>query len=75
MADRFLVIPAYAASGAHGEFADPHAAAVEASSMVERDRVPRVVVQLVSEIRASPVPKLDIVQIADIARTAGVSDG
>lgn len=67
MADRYAVIPAHLVRHVD-QFDDPAVAAVAASQQVGKDRVPRVVVQLVSEVSASSKPHVQLVQIAEVGR-------
>lgn len=67
MADCYVVIPAHLVRHAE-QFNDAAVAAVEASQQVSKDRVPRVVVQLISEVSASAKPHVQLVQIAEVAR-------
>lgn len=64
MAERYLVIPAHVVVACEREYVDAAEAAVAASVQVEKDRVPRVVVRVMSEVRVAPTPKIDIIQIA-----------
>ena len=77
MADQFVIVPAHAVSstGAGATFEDPYAAAVKAADLVAKDRVPRAVVQVMFQTRERAAPAIDIIQVAQISRTAGVSDG
>lgn len=70
MADQFVVLPLHAVRDAvrHG---DAYGAAADAARQVEKDRTPRVVVQVMSEISVAPEPKLAIVQVAEIDGHAG----
>lgn len=68
MAERYVIAPAHVVTSADRVFNDPAEAAVAASLLVEKDRAPRVVLRVHSEVRVSPVPKVDIVQIAEEAR-------
>ncbi|GGK08781.1 hypothetical protein [Luteimonas terricola] len=63
MAERYVVIPAWATAGLRVH-ASGEAAAVDAANQVEKDRAPRVVVKLHSEVHLAKTPRVDIVQIA-----------
>jgi hypothetical protein len=67
MTDRYAVVPAHLVRQAEN-FTDAAAAAVAASHLVSKDRVPRTVVQLVTEVTASAKPHVQMVQIAEVAR-------
>lgn len=69
MADHYIYVPAHIAKGAVA-FADAAEAGVSASLLVQKDRVPRVVVRLHSEVRVSDTPEVDIVMIAEVGRGA-----
>lgn len=68
MADRYVIAPAHLVRHADQVYDNPQDAAVAAANLVEKDRAPRVVLRLVSEIRASDRPKVDIVQIEEVPR-------
>ena len=65
MAERYVIAPAHVVTTADRVFDSPQEAAVAASLLVEKDRGPRVVLRVVAEVRVSPVPKVDIVQIEE----------
>lgn len=58
----FIVVPAYVVPAAF--FAGADAAEAEAQRMVEKDRVPRVVLQLHTDLRPSLTPRVDITRFA-----------
>lgn len=64
---RYAVVPAHVVRAA-AQYSDHADAGVAASQLVAKDRVPRVVVQVVSEISASNKPHVQLVQIAEVAR-------
>lgn len=68
MAERYVIAPAHIVRNADTLFENPHEAAVAASHLVEKDRAPRVVLRVVSEVRVSDRPKVDVVQIAEDGR-------
>lgn len=63
MSDQFVFVPAHFVGGIE-RFASQHAAAVAAADAVAKDKVPRVVVQVHSEVRATHQPRVDIVRVA-----------
>jgi len=66
MAEQYVVLPLHAVRDAvrHG---DPYAAADEAARLVEKDRAPRAVLRVMSEVSVAPEPKLAIVQVAEVS--------
>lgn len=75
MADRFIIVPGHVVTSANEEHADAHAASVAAAALVEKTRSPYFVVQLISKSEPSPLPKVDTVQIAQLARIPEVVNG
>ncbi|MFC3716834.1 hypothetical protein ACFONC_11795 [Luteimonas soli] len=65
MADQYVVLPLHAVRDAK-RHDDPYMAADEAARLVEKDRAPRVVLRVMSEISVAPEPKLAVVQIAEV---------
>lgn len=45
---------------------DQYTAAEDAALMVEKDRTPRVVLRVMSEVTVSQTPRVDIVHIAEL---------
>lgn len=59
MAERFLVLPAHVALGqSHQFYADAVGAAV---AQVDKDRVPRLVVRCVADVRPSHAPRAEVI--------------
>lgn len=75
MADRFIIVPGHVVTGASEEHTDAHVASVAAASLVEKNRTPFFVVQLISKSEPSALPRVDTVQIAQLARIQAVSNG
>lgn len=67
MRERYVVLPVHAIAGAGG-FDDPAKAGAAASRLVQKDRVPRVVVAVHAEVRVTEA--VDIVTIAEVDRAA-----
>ncbi len=67
MADRYIHVPAHMVKAAvpYGSAED---AAEDASKLVEKDRVRRMILRVHAEVRVSETPKVDIVQIAECGR-------
>lgn len=63
MADRYVVVPAHVVAGIE-QHEQQEAAAVAAANAVAKDKVPRVVVRLHTEIRAAQQPRVDIVHLS-----------
>lgn len=66
MRKQFAVVPMHVVRNAEN-YADPATAAVAASQLVGKDRVARVVVEVVSEVSATATPHVRMVQIAEVA--------
>lgn len=65
MADRFAIVASWVIRDAEtGD--DAHAVAVLASELVARDRVPRTVVRVCSEVSVADRPQVNVVQIAEV---------
>lgn len=67
MADHYVIVPRHAITGCT-PYRSAEDAAVDAAALVEKDRVPRVVVRVQAVVKASATPKVDIVQIAEVPR-------
>lgn len=63
MGEQFVFVPVHFVGGIE-RYGTQHEAAVAAANAVAKDRVPRVVVQLQSEVRATHQPRVDIVRVA-----------
>jgi hypothetical protein len=64
MADRYVVLPSWMVRE-NQSYDSPHEAAVAASELVGKDRTPRTVVKVFSEISVAPAPQVQIVQISE----------
>lgn len=62
MADQFIVVPAHVAIGA-AKYDSREEAAVIAANLVEKDRTPRVVLQVLTKVEVSAQPRVDIVHV------------
>lgn len=63
MAEQYVFVPAHFVGGIE-RYASPHDAAVAAANAVAKDKVPRVVVRIDSEVRATHEPRVDITRVA-----------
>lgn len=66
MREQFAVVPLHVVRNAEN-YDDPAAAGVAASQLVGKDRVARVVVKVMSEVSATALPHVRMVQIAEVA--------
>lgn len=67
MHDQYVVVLAHVVRDA-AKHADQFSAAEEATRAVEKDKVPRIVLRVLAEVRASSVPRVNIVQVEEQAR-------
>lgn len=58
MAETYVIAPAHIATGT--TYGNAEDAARAAAALVERDRVPRVVLRVSAEVRPSPRPQVDV---------------
>lgn len=65
MADQYVIVPRHAVTGCT-PYVTAEDAAVDAAALVEKDRVPRIVMRVHAEVKVSATPKVDIVQIAEV---------
>lgn len=62
MSEVYVVVPMHM-SACNDKFDTREVAAIKAAALCEKDRVPRVVMRLITEVRASQVPRVDIVHL------------
>lgn len=63
VADQYAIVPAHYLGGVE-RHDSPEQAAAAAANAVAKDKVPRVVVKVHSEVRAAHEPRVDIVRVA-----------
>lgn len=63
MADQFVILPAHYLAGIQ-RYEDAQDAAVAAAEAVAKDKAPRAVVQVHSEVRATHEPRVVIAHVA-----------
>lgn len=65
MADQFVIVQTHLIN-ATAKYTSAADAAVDAAKLVEKDRIPRTVLRVISNVCVSATPKVDIVQIAEV---------